>query len=128
MAAGGCLCGRVRYEAGEPGGSAVCHCRTCQRAHAAPLVAFFTVRRQDVWITGELKRYASSAHGTRLFCGDCGTQLFFEDSRYPDELDIATATLDDPAAVPPTKHIWTMSQVPWVKRDDGLPAFPERSV
>jgi hypothetical protein len=130
MLAGGCLCGDVRYEAdGPPLGSAICHCRICQQAHGAPMVAFITVNRSAFRLTsGEPKAYASSDHGTRRFCGRCGTQLFFEDSRYPEEFDIATATLDDPSAAPPTKHIWTMSQVSWVHLDDGLPVFPERSV
>ena len=129
MPAGGCLCGEIRYEADGPLlSSAVCHCRLCQKAHAAPMVGFFTVKRDGFRMTGEPSSYASSEHGTRRFCGRCGTQVFFEDARYPDEIDIATATLDDPGAAPPTKHIWTMSQVPWVKLGDGLPAFPERSV
>jgi hypothetical protein len=61
----------------------------------------------------------------RRFCPNCGTQLLFDDSRYPDEIDVATATLDDPAAVPPAFHIWTRSQLPWVKLADDLPAYPE---
>lgn len=127
--AGGCLCGAVRYEAsGEPFNSAVCHCRTCQRAHGAPMVAFFSVKAANFrLLSGELFDYASSDHAVRRFCRACGTQLLFDDSRYPDEIDIATASLDEPAAVPPGLHIWTMSRVPWVKLDDGLPVYPERS-
>ena len=125
---GGCLCGAVRYEArGEPYSSGVCHCRTCQRSNGAPMVAFFSNKLSDFTLTGEVRRHRSSGHGERLFCGDCGTQLFFDDARYPDEIDIATVTLDDPAAVPPAFHIWTRSQIPWVKLDDGLPRYPERS-
>ena len=63
----------------------------------------------------------------RGFCGACGSQLLFDDSRYPDEIDIAVSTLDDPAAVPPLFNIWTRSRIPWLKLDESLPSFPERS-
>lgn len=126
---GGCLCGATRYEAvGEPFNTAVCHCRTCQRAHAAPMVAFFSVKAADFrLLSGELADYASSDHAVRRFCPKCGSQLLFDDARYPDEIDIATASLDDPAAVPPAFHIWASRRIPWVKLDDGLPVHPERS-
>ena len=125
---GGCLCGAVRYEAkGEPYSSGVCHCRTCQQSNGAPMVAFFSNKRADFSLTGEVKDYRSSDHAVRRFCGACGTHVLFDDARYPDEIDIATATLDDPAAVPPTFHIWARSMIPWVKLNDGLPVYPERT-
>jgi hypothetical protein len=125
---GGCLCGAVRYEAdGEPFGRGQCHCRTCQQAHAAPAVAWFTVKTSDFRLSGQLKEYRSSDHAVRRFCPGCGTQLLFDDSNHPDEIDIAAATLDDPAAVPPLFNIWTRSRIPWVKLDQALPSFPERS-
>ena len=128
MRGGGCVFGAVRYQvSGEPYGGAVCHCRTCQQVHGAPMVAFFSVRRAGFSITGVLGEVRTSDHAVRRFCRACGTHMVFDDSRYPDEIDIATATLDDPAAVPPQRHIWTRSQVPWIKLGDGLPTFAERS-
>jgi hypothetical protein len=124
---GGCLCGQVRYTVNAaPYGSALCHCRTCQKAHAAPVVGFFSVRKADLQLTGGLSEYRSSDHAVRRFCPNCGTQLLFDDARYPDELDVAIATLDDPAAAPPAFHIWTRSQVPWLQLADSLPRYPER--
>ena len=128
MRAGGCVCGAVRYELSvEPYGAAVCHCRTCQQAHGAPMVAWFSVGEAAFRLTGELGEIRTSDHAVRRFCRACGTHLLFVDSRYPGEIDVATATLDDPAAVAPRFHIWTRSQLPWVKLGDGLQAFPERS-
>ena len=43
MAEGGCFCGAVRYRVeGEPIQSDYCHCRMCQRAGGAPVVAWGT--------------------------------------------------------------------------------------
>ncbi len=128
MLTGGCLCGAVRYEAaGEPFGSSVCHCITCRRASGAPMVAWFSVKPGELRLVGETTDYPSSSHAVRRFCGQCGTHLVFDDSHFPDEVDIATATLDDPEAVPPLKHIWTRSQIAWVRLGDGLPRHPESS-
>lgn len=103
---------------------ALCHCRMCQRAHGAPAVSWLVVRRSELRIVrGVPGQYRSSAKAVREFCGNCGTPLFFiEDSR-PDEVDVAVSTLDDPIAVPPSRHIWLESQMPWLKLDDHLPRY-----
>ena len=67
--------------------------------------------------------YAFSVHGTRCLCTRCGTQLTFEDSGYPDEVDVTTCILDEPAGFPPQSHIYTETQVEWVKLADGLPRY-----
>ena len=124
---GGCLCGAIRYEArGGPYHRGYCHCVTCRRASGAPVVAWFSVKLPEFrLVQGEPKVFISSDHGERRFCGDCGSQLFFDDYRYPDEIDIATASLDDPNPVPPGFHLFTRSRIAWVKFGDGLPTFPE---
>ena len=41
---GRCYCGALRYRlAAAPAGSMVCHCRTCRRLFAAPVVAWLSV-------------------------------------------------------------------------------------
>src|ERR1044072_2917868 len=105
---GGCLCGRLRYRIDGPIlQSDWCHCRLCQRSAGAPAVAWLTVPRTDFRFTqGEPRTFASTAKGRRQFCADCGTQLVFFDGDA--ERDITLASLDDPAAVSPQDHIWTM--------------------
>lgn len=123
MLTGGCCCGAVRYEAdGEPFDLCICHCEICRRTTGAPAVAWFTVRPEDLRLTkGEPARFASSATGSRQFCSTCGTQITFRDKRIPDEIDVTTASLDDPAAAPPVEHIWTRSRLPWMADLDRLP-------
>jgi hypothetical protein len=123
---GGCLCGRVRYAIDGPIlTSDWCHCRLCQRSAGAPAVAWLTVTAGNFRYTkGEPRTFASTAKGRRQFCGDCGTQLVFFDGEV--ERDITIASLDEPAQMPPQDHIWTMSQLPFVKLEDGLPRHRER--
>src|SRR5215472_13101113 len=41
---GGCLCGEIRYRiSAAPVEALYCHCRMCQRAHGAPVIAWLTV-------------------------------------------------------------------------------------
>ncbi len=129
MLNGGCLCGDIRYDAGARAmHQSACHCSTCRRASGAPFVAWFSVPRANLrWLQGRPSSYASSEHGTRSFCPRCGTQLMFEDDRSPDEVDLTTCSLDEPDRFPPQSHIYTATQVGWVKLDDGLPRFSASS-
>jgi hypothetical protein len=125
---GGCLCGHVRYEAGgAPFHSTVCHCSMCRRAAGAPMVAWFTVPRAEFrLVLGAPARFASSDRATRTFCPRCGTPLTFEADEYPDEIDVTTASLDDPEAMPPRDHTHTETRLRWVRLADGLPTYPDR--
>ncbi len=123
MLEGGCFCGRVRYQvSGTPFHSTVCHCVDCRRASGAPCFAWFSVRRDEIRIVaGTPTRYSSSSAVERTFCADCGTQLSWQSASLPDEIDIATATLDTPQLVPPRDHTWTSQKLPWLAIADGLP-------
>jgi hypothetical protein len=124
---GGCLCGAVRYRiSAEPHHADYCHCRMCQRASGAPVVAWLTVASEAFeWAKGEPAVYRSSPKAERLFCPNCGTQLVFRAVAEPDHLDVTLASLDDPEAVRPTHHIWTASRIGWFDTADDLPRYPE---
>lgn len=128
--AGGCQCGAVRYEvSGSLDDVALCHCRMCQRAHGAPAVPWLVVKRGDFEIaSGAPGSYRSSSGASREFCRDCGTPLFFVEDIRPDEVDVAVSTLDNPAAAPPSRHIWLESQTPWLVLGDHLPRFLRETV
>ena len=125
---GGCLCGKVRYRIdGAPRDPGYCHCRMCQRASGAPVVAWLTAARKDfAWTAGEPKVYASSPGAERLFCPICGSQLVFRAQAEPETLDVTLATLDDPPAIAPDHHSWTASRIAWFEIKDDLPRYPER--
>jgi hypothetical protein len=128
MLKGGCFCGQVRYEAGgTPFHATVCHCSMCRRVVGAPMVAWFSVPRAEYRVVaGAPVRFASSDRAERTFCPRCGTSLTYESREFPDEVDITTASLDDPEAVPPQDHIYTATRLRWVRVADGLPAHPAR--
>lgn len=125
MPSGRCHCGSVTYEirAEEPR-CALCHCADCRRHAGAPMVAWALVPDKQVTITGETREYASSEHGRRHFCPQCGTGLFYTNAAiFPEAIDIQTATLDDPDAIKPMAHIQTAERIGWMERAHELPAF-----
>jgi len=123
---GGCFCGAVRYRASQaPDASMICHCRSCRRLAGAPAVGWVTFEARAVALTGEPGEFSSSAPVRRGFCRSCGTQLTYRHAARPDELDIATRTLDAPEAFPPTHHSWLSDDLPWVRFGDGLPTYLE---
>ena len=124
---GGCFCGAVRYEASEaPFGSMICHCASCRRIAAAPAVAWVTFRLDGLRFTGAAPRSLESSPGVRRrFCGQCGTQLSYENAQSPHEIDLTTCSLDEPARFAPTHHSWPQHDLPWLRFGDGLPAYPQ---
>jgi hypothetical protein len=120
---GGCLCGALRYRATRASEvPAFCHCRTCRKASAAPVVAWITVARDDFAFTqGQPRSYRSSERVVRTFCPTCGTPLTYANDEYPAALDVTTASLDEPERFPPRDHVWTSHALPWLELVDTLP-------
>jgi hypothetical protein len=129
---GGCLCGAIRFECrAEPITAVFCHCRTCQKFHAAPYAACAMMPEGTITLlSGEPVRYDaigdSGAVVFREFCGRCGTQLFSGSSAFPQSKTVKIAALDDPAAISPIAHLHTESRIPWACIDDGLPRYSKQ--
>jgi hypothetical protein len=120
---GGCLCGQVRFRiTAAPLDSGYCHCRMCQRNSGAPTVAWVTFPITGfAWIAGEPGTYRSSPRAQRHFCTSCGSYLAFFSKDAPAEVSINTASIDEPGAFPPRKHIFAESRIPWFHTRDDLP-------
>lgn len=123
---GGCLCGAVRYRAGEPVDAGYCHCRLCQRSSGAPVLAWVSFPGEAfAYEKGAPATYRSSENGRRDFCRDCGTQIAFRDARTDERIDVNMATLDDPGSIRPEYHTWIGSRIPWFEIADDLPRYED---
>jgi hypothetical protein len=125
VVSGSCSCGCVRFEASMPSiVCAHCHCTMCRRAHGAAFVTWFSILKTQLRITaGEsgLVRFQSSDHGTRSFCGTCGSSLFFESTHDAERVDIPLANMDGPIDREPQIHVFSDRHVAWVTLGDSLP-------
>ena len=119
---GGCLCGAVRYAAkGKPLWIAHCHCRSCRRQSGAPFVTWAGYRPAAcTWLRETPNSFNSSERVIRRFCAACGTPLTYESTRWPDELHILVATLDEPESLTPTAHVFWSEHLSWITMGDKL--------
>lgn len=123
---GGCRCDALRYRIeGEPLHASVCHCEDCRRSAGAPCVAWMAIEQQRfVWEKGEATQWTGNGVALRQFCPSCGTGLaYINETMLPGLVDVAIATLDNPALVPPQIQIQKAEMIPWLESSMHLPAF-----
>ena len=102
---GRCFCGAVRYRVMvKPKFVGICYCQDCTRAVGSVVTMWADFPAEKFEFTGnEPIRFESSPGITRTFCGQCGTLLTYH-SKDGKQVDVATATLDNPNALPPTSE------------------------
>lgn len=123
---GGCQCGAVRYSVeGEPQHVALCHCSDCRKSAGAPVVSWAAFAEDEFTLEqGELTIFNSSGTAMRSFCPKCGTGIAYRNAVVlPGIVDIQSATLDDPAALPPGAQIQVAERIGWMETAHDLPAF-----
>jgi hypothetical protein len=104
---GACLCGAIQYEIDLPTlGAAV------EKDHLR------IVAGKD-----QLQRYQSSDHAGRLFCSVCGSSLFGDSSRTPDQMYIVQGPVRGEIDAAPGGHQCIESRVPWIEIADDLPRW-----
>jgi len=122
---GTCLCGAVRFRVTLPTlFCAHCHCSMCRRNHGAAYVTWFGIARERLALEAGadvLVRHASSEHGSRSFCGRCGSSLFCESTRHPDHVDVVLASMLGPIDRAPAMHVYFDSRADWTDVRDELP-------
>ena len=129
---GGCLCGKVRYEAQVFLKSGYyCHCRICQKSSGQPAEITVPIKAGTLVFTkSKPKYYVSSEHGKRGFCEDCGSRLVWQplDPQNDWLTNVDVGSLDNPGEVKPSTHIFVDTQLPWYRIDEDLPKFSEAEV
>ncbi|HVL35239.1 MAG TPA: GFA family protein, partial [Burkholderiales bacterium] len=129
---GGCLCGAVRYEIGEPITSLrACHCVNCQKSSGTGGTVNAVVPSAAFKITqGTPKRYDDSATRSgrtlsRFFCGECGSPVYSRRNPDPGFLVVRAGTIDDSSGMKITGHIWTSTARSWAYIDRSAECHPE---
>ncbi len=127
-AAGGCLCGAVKYEIqGTLYNVINCHCSKCRRIHGH-FSAYASAKREDFKLTDQsgLKWYRSIKDETpdvyRGFCQECGASLFW-DARGDSYIYISAGTLDQPTGLKTIGHIWMNQAGDYYELTDDLERF-----
>jgi hypothetical protein len=123
---GGCQCGAVRYEVkGTPQHVALCHCSDCRKSAGAPMVAWAAFAENEFTVLqGNLTTFNSSGTALRSFCPKCGTGIAYRNVEFlPGIVDIQSATLDDPDALPAGAHIQVAERIGWMAAAHSLPEF-----
>ncbi len=122
---GRCLCGNIRFEYSGPElWRGHCHCESCRRATSSPFTTWFGVKRDACRFTGaEPGVYRSSPGVRRLFCSTCGTPMACESERWPGEIHLYAASLDDPTGFAPQFHVYVSEKLPWIELADDLPRY-----
>ncbi|MFZ1988622.1 MAG: GFA family protein [Alphaproteobacteria bacterium] len=129
---GGCDCRTVRYRmTSRPLFVHCCHCRWCQRETGTAFALNAMVESDRVILltgTPELINTPSNSGKGQMIarCPQCKIALW---SNYGGRGDITrfvrVGALDNPDALPPDIHIFTMSKQPWVILPPGTPAVHE---
>ncbi len=129
---GGCSCGSCRFSTpNEAVYQLLCYCTDCQAISGSTSYTAYVVPLVSVAITkGVPTKYVVDADSgrtnARMFCPDCGTQLYAE----LEELGVASVdamALDDPLHYRPTLNHYTKSAPDWCQVNaklDELPLIP----
>jgi hypothetical protein len=126
---GGCLCGKVRYNANaEPVFTGVCHCRDCQKYGGSAFSIVVALPKAALSVQGALTTYKkpgdSGKMTERSFCPECGSPIVEAVAVMPDVVMIGAGTLDDASAVKPAMQIYCERAQPWVELAGEMQRFP----
>jgi hypothetical protein len=129
---GGCTCRAVRYRMlTEPLIVHCCHCRWCQRETGASFALNAMIEAERVENLGFapdcIVTPSNSGKGQKIHrCPTCKIAVWSNYAGGGDKLRfVRVGTLDNPDALPPDVHIFTMSKQPWVVLPLDARAFPE---
>ena len=126
---GGCLCGRVRYEAEVfLKNGYICHCTICQKSTGQPAEITVPIKASTLkYLEAEPKYYVSSELGKRGFCEECGSRIVWQASHPEDDwlTNIQVGSLDNPSEARPSSHIFVNTQLSWYQLSEDLPRFAE---
>ena len=129
---GGCTCRQVRYRmTSKPLFVHCCHCRWCQRETGAAFALNAMIEADRVELLAGAPEMvltpSESGKGQKIWrCPKCRIAVWSNYGGAGDAVRfVRVGTLDNPDAMPPDIHIFTMSKQPWVVLPPGSPAVHE---
>ncbi|NNF80597.1 MAG: GFA family protein [Rhizobiales bacterium] len=122
---GACYCGAVEVSvAGDPAASAICHCHSCRKWHAAPLNAWSIWPSAQVTISGgETITSATDEASGRVSCAACGGCVANHKPKAGMTVVYPMTLLGSGLTFVPAFHIYYAERV--MDLADGLPKFAD---
>ncbi len=125
---GKCLCGNVSFSADtDIKLMANCHCDDCRAVTGAAYGTLLFVDNAAVEINGSPKVFNHTADSgaamEKLFCPDCGSQMFGRNSNRPDMLSVRAGVVDQTELVKPAVDVYLSSKIPSTPVDSNLKGF-----
>jgi len=125
---GKCLCGKVSFSADtEIKMMANCHCSDCRAATGAAYGTLVFVDETALSISGTPKVFKhksdSGSDMEKLFCPDCGSQMFGRNSNRPGVVSVRAGVLDQSDLVKPAVNVYLSSKIPSTPIDPELKGF-----
>lgn len=125
-----CLCGNITFTADtDIRMVANCHCSDFRAATGAAYGTLLFVDEDAVRIEGTPKVFKHKADSgsdmEKLFCPDCGSQMFGRNSKRPNTISIRAGVLDQTELVEPGVNVYLDSRIPSTPIDPELKGFPK---
>ncbi|CAK4034587.1 Glutathione-dependent formaldehyde-activating family GFA [Lecanosticta acicola] len=124
---GQCLCTRITYSlssAAKPFYNTVCHCLNCQKwtgtafytAIICPKEGFQLLSGAEYQKTYQDTATDSGSSLRRIFCSECGTNLFALTPLWDGIISVAAGTLDDFHSWKPDTEQWCIHRADWLAK------------
>lgn len=125
---GSCLCGSLSFSGDVDIQRIVnCHCKDCQNATGSAFGTLIFAPESQVKIEGVPYQFTHfSDRGsamTKVFCKNCGTQMFSKNSSNPNAIAIRAGSVDQRVEVRPQMNIFCSSALVTTAMDEDLPKF-----
>ncbi|OAL53671.1 hypothetical protein IQ07DRAFT_315994 [Pyrenochaeta sp. DS3sAY3a] len=128
MPAGGCFCGKVRYEVADTsGGTILCHCLDCRKISGGAFSTNIVAPSDGFKVTeGTPKSIDKTADTGKTisskFCGDCGSTMWRDGDSFPGKVIVKAGTLDEPEILNESKigaELFAPTRPKWMSAQEG---------
>jgi hypothetical protein len=125
-----CHCGDLRVVvAGKPEWVNLCHCKACQHRTGSVVHTGAYFMAAAVMVTGDSRVYArpaDSGYEIRFhFCPRCGSNVYWQASRFPQHYGIAVGCFADPSFPAPSFSVWEESMHRWLETPRAIERFTQ---